>query len=438
VDTLVLPVPILRRLLRLLVDEPRRPLFLIVGIRETSGGRDWLGRRVSTEPLDVRSHTFHVRASDAAADVDGAAASRVAPSIAGQMLLGTGRLRGHISVAAFDGNRLRLLDRVSLVGPGMHTIELGAHLGSGSTSSTQDGERAASERKRWSRTIGALGGEDVWRRLIRLNVTVIGAGRSGSLVAASLARLGVRQLTIVDPDVLELHNLGEADAVGDADVGVPKAIAVARHLRSTLSDVRSSIEPLVASITEPVAIDAAKRSDVIFSCVDHDAPRLAAALIATAHHRVLVDIGTGIFFDPPGANGGLRINNDATLGRRLGADVRLILPGPEGCLLCQGGLTEYERAVRDLTAGNRPERHLQGGLAERAGSLRSLNLMAAGTAVRMLEDLVGGRIDRSIWAHLALDERGTGNLTYPGTIRAPGASPGCRLCARAGLGDLAL
>src|SRR5262249_18539785 len=152
-------------------------------------------------------------------------------------------------VALMDGV-LRPLDGIVLVGSGMYRIM--AH---------GEGHRGSSLRSRvlplhllsgpWSRTIGALGGEDVWHRLVRLRVGVVGCSRSGSLAAIALARLGIRDLTLIDPDIVEAHHLGEMEAVSESDIGRPKALAVANHVRRMLGESAPFLNPIVADLAQP-------------------------------------------------------------------------------------------------------------------------------------------------------------------------------------------
>ncbi|MGH8477259.1 MAG: ThiF family adenylyltransferase [Methylococcales bacterium] len=266
--------------------------------------------------------------------------------------------------------------------------------------------------KRWSRTRGALGGDGVWQRWIDCPMAIIGTGRSGSLLAEALSRSGVRRLTLIDPDIIEPHNLAEMSLVIESDVGKPKSRAIAERLRS-MNSGWSEIDARVCDLTDQSARQAIAAHPLIWQCVDNGAARIAGGMLAAAYHRVLIDIATGVHMDSQ---------------RRMGADLRLILPG-EGCILCFGGVHNRREALETLLSGT-PQAHADW-TAQRAGSLRSLNLIAVGFALRLAEDLVAERVTGSTWLHLEFDEHGSANLEYPSVS----PSTDCLLCQRAGSGD---
>jgi hypothetical protein len=332
-----------------------------------------------------------------------------------------------------DGTHPRPIDLLQLVGPGMHSFHL--PLGSGAVPLVAD----TLETLRWSRTIGAFGGESVWRRLISLRVAVIGCGRTGSIAVGNLARLGVRHLVLVDPDVVDMHNLGEMQDVGVAALGHHKADVLATHLRQTFGQVGVTATGFASTLAAGEAMEAAKTCDVVMSCSDNDAARLTTAIMATMYHQVMIDIGSGVFFDAPGRANEPR-GADANMGtprdRTMGADVRVIVPG-DGCVLCRGGLSNFAGAVEDICLHGAHLDPARAVTTARAGSLHSLNQIAAGLATRMLEDLVAERLPGSRWAHLEFDDRGNLSTRYP-HVATIAAAPDCLLCARAGVGDDAL
>jgi len=339
---------------------------------------------------------------------------------------------GHRQIwgAVLNQGQAQPLDELSLPGPGMSRIHL-----QNNSPNTHHHPVSDTLLDRHSRTIGALGGEPIWQTLRNLKIQIIGCGRSGSLIAANLARLGVHELTLTDPDLLEEHNLGEMDLVSSASLGQPK-VEVLRNSLNEITDNSLSVTPLACPVTAPAAIQACRDADVIFCCVDNDTARLAAGTLATLHHKVLVDIGTGVhLFRPeslfPSAFTGLSPRLRSMVQRTMGADVRLILPG-DGCVLCRGGLANFHQAALELTGRHSPPSSPVDWRRQRAGSLRSLNQMAAGLATQMLQDLVARQIRSSSWARLEGDQQGRFHIRYP-TLAPPPLT--CPLCARAGLGE---
>lgn len=61
-------------------------------------------------------------------------------------------------------------------------------------------------------------------------MAVIGCGGTGSSVAEQLVRLGVRYLTMIDPDHVSQSNLTRVYGSTASDVGRPKCQVLAGHL----------------------------------------------------------------------------------------------------------------------------------------------------------------------------------------------------------------
>ena len=268
---------------------------------------------------------------------------------------------------------------------------------------------AATEATMWSRTIGALG-ETVWRRLTDLRYCLIGCGRTGSLVAASLRRFGAKHLTLIDPDRWELHNLGESDVVGAGAIGQSKAASLAGSFLSLRED--SAVNVVKESALALPSLIAAKESDVLICAADNPTAHLATAVLAKLYLKVLLDIGTGVLAAPGG-------------GRRVGADVRLVIP--DRCLMCFGGIAGFDQARRELLTS-------QTSLpwpSQRAGSLRSLNMIATGHALRLLEEMAVGRLRESTWVNLEFQGDGLPVLSNT----QPELRGGCPACGFTGYGD---
>jgi hypothetical protein len=360
-------------------------------------------------------------------------------NLRGHLWIGVEEQRNHAwgVIRPHPGGDVEPIEKLVLVGPGMHEIQLDSLANPPKYPDTESLYRMLAppplvepqEISRWSRTMGAFGDPAAWKRLRKLNYAIVGCGRTGSLVALGLARLGVLNLHIVDPDHVEPHNLGEMELAYDDEVGKFKAASVCRHLKAQFGHW-NKLEAITTEVTDQRALSALKASDVLFLAPDNDAARLATAIIATMFHKVLFDLGTGIQFpEAPAANGR---TGATSRPRTMGLDVRLILPG-DGCLLCRGGLANYTAAVEQLCASRpKADRQNQDWQAARAGSLRSLNQIAAGVALRMLEDLITERIQHTTWARVEFDDTGRMSVRYP---EFPAKTRPCSLCLKAGLGE---
>jgi hypothetical protein len=403
--------------MRALLRDPLRQAFIEVGCRRDGDSLDILlrDRIVSADELAARKGKF-IAAGLAPNPLPGTTSevydSQPRPSVIGELYFGAGAHRSRPLGFVKAGGKAMMIHSLEIIGPGMHRLTL----------AREEAIRSDSyyRRSRWSRTIGALGRE-VWERLIHLKAGIVGCGRAGSLIADMLARLGFREIVLIDADMIEVHNLGEMTAVKDADVGANKAEALAGRLRSQMPE--AMLKEISAPLGDDSAIEEAKRCDVLFATVDNDAARLTAAVTATLYHKTLIDIGTSVSYSSSGE----------AVERFMGADIRLIVPG-DGCLLCRGNLVSYRQAVDDLTGYGLSSRRA-GWRDQRAGSLRSLNGVAASIAVRMLEDLVAERIEGSLWAQLEFSERGRMSIHY---VESGGERGVCSLCAKSGLGDDAL
>jgi hypothetical protein len=326
------------------------------------------------------------------------------------LALGLGPAQGRLAAAWCSQGCIEPVRQFVLVGPGWLRLP------------RSDPEPAASPgagpplEELLSRTIGALG-QAAFRTLRQLTVAVIGCGRIGSQAAELLASVGVARLILVDADRLELHNLGEMTGVELEDIGQPKAAAVARGIRRGAVGRGADLRPVIEPVDTLSALFAVKTADILVTCADSAAARLAAAILAASYLQPLLDLGTGIL--PEGR------------GRRMGADVRLVLPG--SCLVCYGGVAGLAPAAGLLLAG-RPEPPPADFHNQRLGSLRSLNGLAASLGLTLLEQFLSGRLGESTWLQVDVAATGVPQLTH----RVPPPAPACPLCALAGRGDAAL
>ncbi len=146
--------------------------------------------------------------------------------------------------------------------------------------------------------------------------------------------------------------------------------------------------------------------------------RLAASALATLFLKPQVDIATGI--------------HGTGARRRMGADVRLVLPGR--CVLCGGGLADLDSARRTIQASHTDRDFLAGRnwRRERQGSLRSLNQLAVSIGPRLWEDLVCERVADSVCVNVEFDR--DGRISCDDRRVVPGLAR-CPICALEGTGE---
>jgi hypothetical protein len=404
-NVVTLPRPLLEQALR----QPGRPIVCPAGWSHWDRHDELLVR----PPGPIEGDYFRLGADD-----DFAPPTTWHDACAGMLTIGRQWRRGQASGMLALARGIESIERVKLVGSGMHVFSLGAANPVPQVTPATSDERPGGPTERWSRTIGALGAE-TWQRLRRLRYALVGAGRTGSLLAQSIASgWGVERMLLIEPDRLEVHNLGEMTGLAEPDVGRFKAEVVAELIRSS-GIHRPEVTVVGESITHVRSLRAIQPCDVVFGAVDHDSARLATAVLATLFCKPYVDAATGI-----------HRTGDR---RQMGADIRLTIPGSGRCLLCLGGLADQAGARRVLASAELEEafRLTRDWRQERQGSLRSLNQFVASIALRLWEDFVDERVRDSTWVHLEFNPAGRIEVSQPAATPARN----CPLCRLTGLGE---
>ena len=147
-----------------------------------------------------------------------------------------------------------------------------------------------------TRTVSAWG-EQLQADLVRRRVLVVGAGSVGLDVFVRLAASGLCELTVMDFDIVEVHNLDRliGAASRDAYLRRPKIHVVGREATAAATADKCSIEVSDRSICEPEGLRLALDHDLIFSCVDRSWPR--AVLNSLAYSDLIPVIDGGIAID---------------------------------------------------------------------------------------------------------------------------------------------
>ena len=146
---------------------------------------------------------------------------------------------------------------------------------------------------RQRRTIQSWG-EDRQKCIEGVRIGVVGLGSVGSVVAEGLARIGVRDLVLIDHDVVEEHNLDRLLNAGIRDVGRAKTDVAERAVRNGSSAVGVRVANVRKPIQDAQAYGLARDCDILVSCVDSPVARDVLNRIAFRDGIPVIDGGVEV------------------------------------------------------------------------------------------------------------------------------------------------
>ena len=228
----------------------------------------------------------------------------------------------------------------------------------------------------FDRQVRALG-PAMQSHLAQLRIGLVGAGGTGSAVGAQLARLGVGELLIVDPDTLSASNVTRVHGATLADVGRPKAEVLAAH--ATAIGLGTKVDPVVGTILNRKTAARLRGCDLVFGCTDDNAGRVVLSRFSTYYLTPVIDCGVLV---------------SSTEGALTGIDARVTVLSPGyACLLCRNRVDLGQAALEQLNPHERAALEREGYAPELAGVEPAVvaytTLVAALSVNEMLERLVG-------------------------------------------------
>jgi molybdopterin/thiamine biosynthesis adenylyltransferase len=200
-------------------------------------------------------------------------------------------------------------------------------------------------------------GAEAAARLRNARVTIIGASGTGSPAAHVLARAGVENFVLIDPQRLaksnleRLHGSYEAHfAKGEAEA--PFKVAVVRDLIKAINP-KANVTCVVGNILQPLARDHVVGTDLVICCTDTNHSRTAVSELA---YRYLVPaIDVGVVFE---SKNGLMTGE---IGR-----VTIYSPGAP-CAYCLGLVDSWRATVELMSEEEKESRRREAKLAEQRG-----------------------------------------------------------------------
>lgn len=158
----------------------------------------------------------------------------------------------------------------------------------------------------------------------RMRIGIVGLGSVGCIVAEALARIGVSELTLIDPDRVEEHNLDRLLYGTSNDIGRLKVELAAQVIRRHATADSITVESHPLSIHDQLAYRSALDCDLLFSCVDRPVARDVLNYIANAHLIPVID-------------GGVSVETDGRTGTMFSAHWRAHIITPyHRCMRCNG------------------------------------------------------------------------------------------------------
>ncbi len=129
---------------------------------------------------------------------------------------------------------------------------------------------------------------------LRARALIVGAGGLGSPAALYLAAAGVGQITLADPDTVELSNLQRQIAHSMDWLHINKAVSARNALYGINPDTR--VEVITERLEGDKLLHAVAHADIVLDCSDNFATRHAINRACVAHKVPLVS-GAAIRFD---------------------------------------------------------------------------------------------------------------------------------------------
>jgi molybdopterin/thiamine biosynthesis adenylyltransferase len=243
----------------------------------------------------------------------------------------------------------------------------------------------------------------------KLRVVVVGAGGTGSVVLQQLVHLGVRDITVIDPDVVEKTNLNRLVGARPEDVGTPK-VEIARRMVLAANPV-AVVHVVRGDVVDDDVAKTLAAFDFAFLCTDSHASRAIVGQMAYQHLVPTIDMGVSITVGSAGV--------EYVNGR-----VQMLAPGTT-CLSCTHALDSEQIRREMITPDQRAADPYVQGVHEPQPAVISLNSTMASLAVTMF---LGAVTPVPAQARFQLYD-GVRGTVRPTVARA---SPECIVCSTHG------
>lgn len=127
--------------------------------------------------------------------------------------------------------------------------------------------------------------------LTNLKIGIVGLGSVGSIVAETLARMGIIKIVLIDFDKVKKHNLDRIIGVTKKDIGKYKVDVISKAIRKSSPSHKIEVRSITKNIADKEAYLNALDCDFIFCCADKPRARYILNHIAYSHLIPIVNGG---------------------------------------------------------------------------------------------------------------------------------------------------
>lgn len=184
--------------------------------------------------------------------------------------------------------RYRWCEKVRLVGQKSYELQFNDRI-----------VRPSTRREMLKRTYDTWGAA-AQDNLSRMHVGIVGLGSIGCIVAEAMARIGVQEITLFDPDRVETHNLDRILYGTTEDVGKLKVKLAKTKMELSATAKDAAVKAIPKSIKDREAFNQMLDCDIVLSCVDRPVARDILNFVANAHLIPVIDCGVAITKSPRG------------------------------------------------------------------------------------------------------------------------------------------
>lgn len=166
--------------------------------------------------------------------------------------------------------------------------------------SIRDADREYENLPEFTRRHAQLFGAGTIQKLRNLKVGVVGCSGTGGPVIEQLARLGVGEMVLVDPDTVEEKNLNRIPnaTMEDAQLNRPKVEVAQRAI--TAMGLGTNVQAFQKNLFDTDAMAAIIECDFLFGCMDSVDGRNLLNRISTFYVIPYLDLGVRLIADEQG------------------------------------------------------------------------------------------------------------------------------------------